>query len=489
MEIVVSGNKLQAGSQSYRCSIGRKGYSANKREGDGCTPVGTFYLREVYYRADRISAPLTGLPVKVISCDDGWCDAPDDEKYNQHVYLPYAPSHEELWRDDHLYDLVVVIGYNDGPVISGAGSAIFLHVAAPEFKPTQGCIGLELQVLQELLKDFTPQTKIVLKPGRAFKVAKNLINLYATADTSSEIVSQALLNARLELEREDGGFVYVVGEDRYHGWADTRHLEETGTADGIASVGQSSFESNPPSRQIVVKSLFADVFSEPNALATLATRLVFSTQVEIDGETLRTEGLAGTAADAARETDKPLQPIRLPGGNRGWIKRSDLSLHPPVSLKDWTSAEAGARSVMVSTLGAKVLAHAEKFIGVPYLWGGCSPFGIDCSGLVQVCYLMEGLQLLRDADIQFTDKRFTEIEPGKLLHDSKFQAGDLLVFGSKNAITHIGIASGDGRFIHASGRQANFGTYFDFCSDKSWGEKYLGAVRLSIDANLSITSA
>jgi L,D-peptidoglycan transpeptidase YkuD (ErfK/YbiS/YcfS/YnhG family) len=162
MELVVSGNKLQAGERSFKCSIGRKGYATNKREGDGCTPVGTFHLREVFYRADRIPAPVTGLPIKAISRDDGWCDAPDDEKYNQHVYLPYSASHEELWREDHLYDLLVVIGYNDGPVISGAGSAIFMHLAAPEFTPTQGCVGLELPVLQDLLRKLTTQTKIVL---------------------------------------------------------------------------------------------------------------------------------------------------------------------------------------------------------------------------------------------------------------------------------------------------------------------------------------
>ena len=136
-----------------------------------------------------------------------------------------------------------------------------------------------------------------------------------------------------------------------------------------------------------------------------------------------------------------------------------------------------------------MLKHAERFMGVPYLWGGSSPFGIDCSGLVQVCYLMEGLLLLRDADIQYEDKRFRKVEPEKSLSKSHFQAGDLLVFGSKTSITHIGIASDDGRFIHASGRQVNFGTYYSSCSEKSWSDIYVGAVRLSEDAKLSIEFA
>ena len=120
-------------------------------------------MREVFYRADRVAAPVTALPTKAISCDDGWCDAPDDEKYNEHIYLPYTASHEVLWREDHLYDLLVVIGYNDGPVISGAGSAIFMHVAPQGFKPTQGCVGLDLTVLQGLLRQLSPQSKILLK--------------------------------------------------------------------------------------------------------------------------------------------------------------------------------------------------------------------------------------------------------------------------------------------------------------------------------------
>ena len=79
MEIFVSGNELRVGEQKYPCSIGRNGYSKFKREGDGCTPIGSFNFREVFYRADRIDAPSTSLPSRAITSVDGWCDAPDDE--------------------------------------------------------------------------------------------------------------------------------------------------------------------------------------------------------------------------------------------------------------------------------------------------------------------------------------------------------------------------------------------------------------------------
>jgi len=122
-----------------------------KREGDGATPIGVWQLRRVLYRADRVARPRTLLPVSVIDPHDGWCDDPRDRNYNCPVRLPYPASHEQLWREDHLYDLVIVLGYNDGPRIRGRGSAIFMHLAAPDFGPTAGCIALREADLRKLL--------------------------------------------------------------------------------------------------------------------------------------------------------------------------------------------------------------------------------------------------------------------------------------------------------------------------------------------------
>lgn len=126
------------------CALGKGGLvpAARKREGDGATPVGRWPVRRLLYRPDRGPEPETALPAAAIAPDDGWCDDPADGAYNQPVKLPYPASAERLWRDDGLYDLVVVLGHNDDPVIPGAGSAIFLHLAKPGYLPTEGCVAL-----------------------------------------------------------------------------------------------------------------------------------------------------------------------------------------------------------------------------------------------------------------------------------------------------------------------------------------------------------
>jgi L,D-peptidoglycan transpeptidase YkuD (ErfK/YbiS/YcfS/YnhG family) len=141
-----------------RCALGPNGIAApaGKREGDGRSPTGTWPLRQVLYRPDRRAAPRTALPAAPLASGDGWCDAPDDPAYNLPVRLPYPASAESLWRDDHLYDLIVILGFNDAPVVPGAGSAIFLHLAKPSYEPTQGCIALSAADLETLLRLAAP---------------------------------------------------------------------------------------------------------------------------------------------------------------------------------------------------------------------------------------------------------------------------------------------------------------------------------------------
>ncbi len=149
---------LQYEGQRYRCTLGGAGLTGDKREGDMKTPVGSFPLKECWYRADKMQAPDTALPLRIIQKNDGWCDDVTSEFYNRPVKLPFAPSHEELWRDDDKYDIIVTLGYNDNPFKPGKGSAIFFHVAAPDFSPTQGCVGLTKPNLLEVLKQVTPKT-------------------------------------------------------------------------------------------------------------------------------------------------------------------------------------------------------------------------------------------------------------------------------------------------------------------------------------------
>jgi L,D-peptidoglycan transpeptidase YkuD (ErfK/YbiS/YcfS/YnhG family) len=152
-----------------RCALGPAGVVAAKakREGDGASPAGAWPLRRVLYRADRRAPPETDLPVEPLDPADGWCDAPDDPAYNRQVRLPYPASAEHLWRDDGVYDLIVVLGHNDDPVVPGAGSAIFLHLAKPDYAPTQGCIALSPEDLEHLLRVAHPSDVLVISPGIA----------------------------------------------------------------------------------------------------------------------------------------------------------------------------------------------------------------------------------------------------------------------------------------------------------------------------------
>jgi L,D-peptidoglycan transpeptidase YkuD (ErfK/YbiS/YcfS/YnhG family) len=150
-----------------RAAIGQAGVidAAAKREGDGGSPVGVWPIRRVLYRPDRESPPVTGLPVSAIAPDDGWCDAPDDPNYNKPVKHPYPASAELLWREDHVYDLIVILGHNDDPVVPGAGSAIFLHCARANYRPTEGCVALARSDLRALLADLQPGDSLEIAAG------------------------------------------------------------------------------------------------------------------------------------------------------------------------------------------------------------------------------------------------------------------------------------------------------------------------------------
>jgi len=144
------------------CAIGRSGMiaAADKREGDGASPIGIWPIRRFVYRADRLSLPQTLLPITATQAQDGWCDGADDPLYNQPVTLPYLASAEQMWREDHVYDLVGILGHNDAPPMAGRGSAIFLHLARAGFTPTEGCIALNLGDMLEVMRLASPGSAI-----------------------------------------------------------------------------------------------------------------------------------------------------------------------------------------------------------------------------------------------------------------------------------------------------------------------------------------
>jgi L,D-peptidoglycan transpeptidase YkuD (ErfK/YbiS/YcfS/YnhG family) len=146
-----------------RAACGKAGVRADKREGDHASPAGTFPLLRAFFRPDRLVLPLTALPLDPLQPSYGWVDAPADPRYNTLVTLPYPASAERLWRDDDIYDLIVVIGYNTGPVVPGEGSAIFLHIARPDFSGTEGCIAVARDMLVPLLGLLGPTSTITIK--------------------------------------------------------------------------------------------------------------------------------------------------------------------------------------------------------------------------------------------------------------------------------------------------------------------------------------
>lgn len=164
MDLIVTSNGiLQAGDHAYTCAIGRGGFIKDKHEGDGGTPIGEYYLKRVYFRPDKGPAPETLLPIQALTIDDGWCDDPDDPHYNKLIALPFEASYEKMWREDPLYDVVVEISHNDDPPVPGAGSAVFMHIAKPDYEPTEGCVALAQSDLLAVLKDASTTTKIVIQ--------------------------------------------------------------------------------------------------------------------------------------------------------------------------------------------------------------------------------------------------------------------------------------------------------------------------------------
>lgn len=153
---------LICGNYIFPCALGRGGVTARKREGDGATPRGAFRLESARYRLDKIFRPATALPVSAARQSDGWCDATNDRNYNRPIRHPYPASAEHLWRDDGLYDVLVVLDYNRLPRRRGAGSAIFLHCAREGFAPTEGCVALARRDLLKLLPLIDRNTRLVV---------------------------------------------------------------------------------------------------------------------------------------------------------------------------------------------------------------------------------------------------------------------------------------------------------------------------------------
>ncbi len=175
---LTSNHTIIFNEKEYSCSVGRNGIHTNKKEGDGATPAGIFPIRRIFYRDDNLTPKqkdimrelsLRGFQVQALTENDLWCDDPKSPYYNQYINRSQfssdkIPSHEELYRSDSVYDIILVLGYNDKPIVHGKGSAIFVHVArylTPTISPTEGCIALAKPDLLSILKTMTPSYEFI----------------------------------------------------------------------------------------------------------------------------------------------------------------------------------------------------------------------------------------------------------------------------------------------------------------------------------------
>ena len=162
MIIINKSGYLKYKDFKFKCALGKAGVGKKKIEGDNITPKGTFEIVKIYYRSDKIKKIYSKIKLFKINKKMGWCNDPISKKYNQLIKLPSKYTHEKLYRQDNVYDLIVVLNYNMIPIIKNKGSAIFIHVAKKNYKKTEGCVALKKKHLVKLIENIKSKTKIII---------------------------------------------------------------------------------------------------------------------------------------------------------------------------------------------------------------------------------------------------------------------------------------------------------------------------------------
>lgn len=271
-------------------------------------------------------------------------------------------------------------------------------------------------------------------------ILPSIENMYAGPDAATAVVSQALLGQVVGIVEEQDGFARIETPDRYRGWVPAAALFP------YPDPAAPRYARRGPVAEVT--ALMANVYRDPSvtgarpkAQAPLGARL---------------EANPAAVLPAGASADRWLA-VRLPSGEGGYVQRGDVRI----------GEAAAARA---PGTGSDLVATARRFLGAPYLWGGMSFHGVDCSGLTSRVYAANGIDLLRDADIQFSDPR------GRAVERAALQPGDLLFFGKKK-VTHVGLYVGAGRFISATAYQTP-AVREDSLDDPHWAPLFLGARRM-----------
>jgi hypothetical protein len=262
-------------------------------------------------------------------------------------------------------------------------------------------------------------------------VIDGVANLYSAPRTDVDLVTQALVGMTVSIERSGAGWYKVGTPDGYAGWIESRHVREYTEGEApYASAG----------RLAEITSLLAFLYYEQRVSARApAMQVTLSTRLEVTAE------------------GEDWVEVALPDGSERWVQRGDVAF-----------MEAGASRSRGSV--EEVLGTAKRLLGLPYLWGGSTPLGIDCSGFVQLAYGLNGVHLLRDSRLQYTQRDLLPVERDRL------EAGDLVFFG-RERITHVGLYLGEGKFIHATTHLRPV-VQISRLEEAHWVELYQGARRV-----------
>ena len=160
MHISINKKYLVYKNYKAKCSIGKRGIGYKKKEGDLITPKGRYRIKYILYRKDKVKRIQTKIKKVIIKKNMAWCDDPNSKRYNKLIKLPSSFSYEKLYRNDNVYDIILVLNYNMKPIIKHKGSAIFIHVSKSNYKKTEGCVALKKTHLLKILKQLKKNTLV-----------------------------------------------------------------------------------------------------------------------------------------------------------------------------------------------------------------------------------------------------------------------------------------------------------------------------------------